>query len=257
MIDRSSGNGVGRADRAVDRLYADMRRVYGGRHAGANGYRSRRFFRREQAVVLDALAGSGDLPEGAVLDIACGSGLMLGDPPGGQALARAVVGVDFNARACLDARANGLSIVRGDAFALPFPAESFAQAINCQFFNQQTGDARAPFLAEAARCLKPGGRLVLMWRKADSLLHRSAHAALRPLDRLRGLPDFPQHLHRIDQIAAAAEAHALQVRRAGVTLPFARGRARPPVVDPDALVGRILGASNLLVLEKRAPGERP
>lgn len=249
-----------RADRHVDALYGAMRRRYGNRKAGANGYRSHGFFRREQHVVLIELAEAVRArPPGRepIVDIACGSGLMLGDPPAGTGplawAEEALVGLDFNARACRDAAANGLRTIQGDAYALPFATSGIAHAVNCQFLNQQPCPAVGPFLAECHRCLVPGGRLILLWRRADSFLHRGAHAVLSALDTVTGLPAFPQFDHRQDTVAAAAEAIGFDVLRRGVTLPIASAGAAPRIIDPRSGLARIAGASNLLVLGKPMP----
>lgn len=244
-----------RADGEVDALYRAMRDRFGGRAAGANGYVSTGFFRREQALVLDLIAAHAPAaPRPAtVLDIACGSGLMLGDPVARDRLPAGlrVVGVDYNARACRDAAVNGLAILRGDAFRLPVASETMDLAINCQFLNQQARDARAPFLAEAARVLAPGGHLILLWRRADSLLHRGAHALVSARDRLTGRPIFPQVAHPMPAIAAAAEAAGFAVVTRGTTLPVAVPGRAAPVVPASGLVGRLVGASNLLVLRRK------
>ena len=62
-----------RADRETDALYAGMRRRFGARRAEANGYRYAGYFHREQALLLSLL----DADAAVVLDVACGSGLML------------------------------------------------------------------------------------------------------------------------------------------------------------------------------------
>ncbi|MAO91244.1 MAG: hypothetical protein CMM78_09045 [Rhodospirillaceae bacterium] len=243
------------ADRDVDGLYQSMRARFGGQNPGANGYRSTGFFRREQLIVFQALSQDimtlpSDLTRAPVIDIACGSGLMLTPWPG--ASERLVFGVDYNQQACDDARQNGVAILRGDAFNLPFANDSVFQMVNCQFLNQQQESARRPFLVEIHRCLKPGGRFVLLWRHADSLLHKTAHAILSRLDHLRGLPQFPQIRHPLAQIIDQAERVGFDVKRSGVTLPFSLGtQQRPKILKSENPLSDILGASNFLLLEKR------
>ncbi|MBP5858647.1 class I SAM-dependent methyltransferase [Marivibrio halodurans] len=251
-----------RADRTVDALYQGLRGRFGGTGPGANGYVTAGFFRREQrvllALVVATAAGRDDPP--VILDIACGSGLMLGDATARARLPAGtrVLGLDFNARACRDAAANGVRIARGDAFRLPFADGALSHAVNCQFLNQQTAAARAPFLAEAHRVLAPGGHLILLWRKADSWPHRAVNALLSARDRRAGRPVFPQVDHPMAALIAEAEATGFRVARAGVTLPVApRPGGAAPVLGARSPLARPLGASNLLVLRKAAPGGAP
>ena len=172
------------ADQHTDGLYAEIRQKFGQSGAGANGYQMRSFFRREQAL-LYSLLGHADLP---VLDIACGSGLMLASLPSGRG---EVIGLDYNQLACIDAKRNGLTVLRGDAFSLPFVNGSIAQVVNCQFLNQQSNENTRQFIEEVARVLKPGGRLVLFWRYADSLFHRLCGALVWAGEWVRRAPRFP------------------------------------------------------------------
>ena len=96
-----------------------------------------------------------------VLEVSCGHG-------GGAAyLTRTFqpseyVGLDLNPegiRYCtVRHQAPGLRFVTGDALALPFPNESFDVLVNIEASHCYPDFAR--FLGEAARVLKPGGRLV-------------------------------------------------------------------------------------------------
>jgi len=113
------------------------------------------------------LAGVG--PGARVLDVATGTGdlaleLARRVHPGGE-----VVGVDFAeamlARARLKAAAPGAAGVRprfelGDALSLPFPADSF-DAAGAGFGVRNFSDLRHG-LAEMARVVRPGGRVVVL-----------------------------------------------------------------------------------------------
>lgn len=98
-------------------------------------------------------------PGDRVLDVACGTGDLI-------ELARArgarVVGVDFAPGMLAIARRRGLAagLVRGDALALPL-ADASVDAVTCAFALRNFV-ALAPFLEEAARVLRPGGRLALL-----------------------------------------------------------------------------------------------
>lgn len=230
-----------RADRDTDRLYARMRGRYGSRRAEANGYRYAAYFRREQAVLMSLLKPGA----GTVVDVACGSGLMLQGLLDGR---RRVIGVDFNADACAAAQANGLPVVRGDAFALPLATGSVEQMINCQFFNQQSAAGVAAFVTEAARVLAPEGELVLVWRNGAAVIHRWAHAALTLLDRLRGQPEFPQVTHSFADLRRLLTAAGLELRHAEVSCPPLAWRSR----DVDGWLARLIGASCIVVARRPA-----
>lgn len=230
------------ADTKTDRLYRSLRDRHGSANARANGYRFHAYFLGEQETVLAAVDG----PPGIVLDIACGSGLMV------QPLAARgwhVVGVDFNEQACRAARQNGIAIARGNALNLPLAKASVDRAVSCQFLNQQTPERARQFVLEAARVLKPGGRLIVVWRNGRSLIHRVAHWAYSGWDRWRGRPDFPQVFHGRADIRAYAEEGGLEVAQETVTLPLLRWQS--DVVN--GLPAKLFGASFFVILRK--PGD--
>ena len=110
---------------------------------------------------IDAL-GSG-LPDGPWLDLGCGSGSFLSDIPN---IGKEVVGLDVAMRWLLIARKRldeaGRTHVRlicGNAERLPFPEQTFA-AIVAGDVIEHVADQPAT-LAEAHRCLEPGGRLFM------------------------------------------------------------------------------------------------
>jgi SAM-dependent methyltransferase len=244
VIDPTSSAATPSADRNVDRLYGSLRGRFGTGSARANGYRYHGYFLREQSLVLAALGP----PRGVVLDIACGSGLML-KPLLSEA--DGVIGVDYNEHACGHAHANGLLVVRGDAFSLPLRSGSVDMAVNCQFLNQQDQAAARRFIEEVGRVLKSGSRLVLVWRNGSSLIHRVAHAVFRLFDRLSGLPTFPCIDHGLEEIRAYALAAGLSVE--------AEAAAFPPLSwwmnDPVSPSARLFGASYFMVVHK--PGKVP
>lgn len=233
-----------RGDKATDALYGGMRGRFGRSSAGANGYRSEAYFRREQAVLLSLVRD--DAP--VLLDACCGSGLMLRPLVGGN---RCVFGIDFNADACRDAAANGFPVIRGDVYALPLPDDSIDELTNCQFFNQQEPAGVESFVSEVARVLRPGGRAILVWRNDAAMVHQMAHGMLSALDRLRGRPLFPQYRHSLADVARAARAVGLAVERREVSCPPLAWRSEAI----DGLLARLIGASLILVLGKPAPAD--
>ncbi len=227
------------ADKNIDKLYGHIRHRFGQRGAGANGYQIQFFFRREQRQVLSYLRHQ----PSPIVDVACGSGLMI-EPM--LAWDVAVVGVDFNTQACLDANQNGLPVIRGDGFRLPFADQSIGQIINCQFLNQQTKTDTQRFVREIARILKPGGQLVLFWRHGQSLLHRNAAVFFQLVDRLRGAPKFPQYIHPMSELEGFAKQNGLHCRNQAVTLPM----LAVDRVATNSWLARVFGASLVMVMEK-------
>jgi SAM-dependent methyltransferase len=227
------------ADKETDARYKFLRDRHGETNPQANGYRLSSFFEREQRVLLSALNRN----LGPFLDIACGSGLMLSPL---LKEGRDVYGLDFNNDACHAAHQNGLKIIRGDAFNLPLPDRSIGQIVNCQFLNQQPAEETRKFIEESARVLKSGGQLIILWRHARSLVHRSAHAVFTFMDKFTGQPPFPQYEHSFDEIKRFAKGAGLQVEQEAVTLPF----LKPDYIQSDSFVAHLIGASQYIVLKK-------
>ncbi len=191
-----------RANTDADAIYDGLRADYGESSAKASGYLSEYSFLRERELILDVI---GDEP-GTVLDIACGGGLVT------LPLARAgrrVVGVDFNAAACKQARRNGIGAVRGDAFALPLANRTAGVVVNVEFAQQYDLPAVEGMLREAARVLRPAGRLVVVWANRTALVHRIASAALRLLNPSRGRVSLTLISHAPSEMRAAGERAAL------------------------------------------------
>jgi SAM-dependent methyltransferase len=119
------------------------------------------FFQRRLA--LQSLALLDPRPGERILDVACGWGWTTARIA--RAGARAI-GVDLLARQLGEARRlyggeARVDFVRGDAAALPVRAAAF-DGIHCLEAGFQFGaDGRLDFLRDAARALRPGGRLVL------------------------------------------------------------------------------------------------
>ena len=227
------------ADSEVDARYAFLRTRHGSENPQANGYRLGGFFLREQRVLLSFL----DHEEVPVFDVACGSGLML-SPLLQQG--RQVYGLDFNHDGCCDAAHNGLRVVRGDAFNMPMADDSVGQIVNCQFLNQQSARQTQKFITEGARVLKTGGKMLILWRHADSLVHILSHTVFTFLDRFTGQPPFPQYRHPMEEIEEYATRSGLVVDYKAVTLPF----LKPDLIPYGRFLHRLIGASLFIVLKK-------
>jgi ubiquinone/menaquinone biosynthesis C-methylase UbiE len=230
------------ADIKTDALYKSVRTTYGQKRAKANGYRAQFFFRLEQRTVLEHLHKN----QAPIVDIACGSGLMLEPLMAHGKGAINIYGLDYNNDACIAAQSNQLTTIRGDAFKLPFPADTIGQFVNCQFLNQQTPENARLFVGQLAKALQPGGRAIILWRHGNSLLHRVAHSIFLLLDRLKKAPKFPQYIHSMEQVKLYAQEAGLGVLKESITLPVSYPRSVPS----RHWFGDVLGASFMLVLSK-------
>jgi SAM-dependent methyltransferase len=145
-------------------------------------------------------------PGSAVLDVACGPGLVA------LALAESaghVTGIDLTPAMLEKARElqrqrgrSNLSWQLGRADALPYPDASFDAVVTRYSFHHFTGPAAA--LAEMVRVCRPGGRAVV----ADVYTTTPEQAA--EYDRLERLRD-PSHVHalRLDELRALARGAGL------------------------------------------------
>ena len=103
--------------------------------------------RRRYSMILKLLQ-----PDGKCLDIGCGSGrLVLGFSN--------VTGLDNNPSITRYLRHEPRHVVDGDAAALPFDDGAFDQVYACEVFEHLPADT--PAWDEAARVLKPGGRMLV------------------------------------------------------------------------------------------------
>ncbi|MFD8307077.1 class I SAM-dependent methyltransferase [Streptomyces sp. NPDC059690] len=108
-------------------------------------------------AVTETLAALGGGPPGTALDIGCGTG-KLGVTL--AALGHAVTGVEPDARMAAVASANGLAVEVG-AFETWEPGDRRFDLVSCgQAWHWLHGGERS---AKAARCLRPGGRILLAW----------------------------------------------------------------------------------------------
>ena len=226
-----------RADEGYDRLQAE----FGAGDPRAAGYLSAYSFFRERALVLEALGAV----QGTVVDLGCGGGL--GTLPLVRA-GRRVIGIDFNAAACRQANRVGIEAVRGDAFSLPLADNVAETVVNVEFAQQYDSAAVECLLREAARVLRPAGRLVIVWPNRRALVHRFVSTALRILNRLRGRAWFPTALTHHQPLAmqtAGARAGLATERMFAIFPPLGLRfcRTNGPLV-------KLIGSSFIAVLRK-------
>ncbi|EDY46231.2 LOW QUALITY PROTEIN: methyltransferase domain-containing protein, partial [Streptomyces sp. SPB074] len=150
-------------------------------------------------AAAEALAGLLPRRTRTVVDLACGTGIV------GGCLREAgftVRGVDLSAGMLQKAAGRLDGVVRADARALPFASGS-ADAITAVWLLNLVEDA-APFVAEAARVLRPGGLFVTTVDKS------AAHAAGEDTDALLA-PYRPVELpDGAGRVTALAAAHDLR-----------------------------------------------
>lgn len=230
---------VTRANSDSDTLYDGLRAGFGAGSPKSSGYRSGYAFRRERALVLEAVGDA----SGRIVDLACGAGLVSMPLVNSG---RPVVGIDYNAAACREARRNGLAALRGDVFGLPLAAGSADLMLNVEFAQQYEPEAIQDLLREASRVLRRGGRLVIVWRNGRSLAHRVAHGLFSGVDRLQGRPSLALVDHAPAEMRAAAGNAGLALDRLYAIFPPLGLRLR----RADGLLAGLVGSSFVATFRK-------
>ena len=139
------------------------------------------WYRAAHANMLDALSRSSPPPGSPLLDAGCGTGGLL------RLLAAALperqhVGIDIFERAAVKARdKSGCAVVVASADRLPFRDESLGTIFSVDVICHRNVDP-AKALAEARRCLLPGGSLIInvpAYQWMASFHDREVHNARR------------------------------------------------------------------------------
>jgi ubiquinone/menaquinone biosynthesis C-methylase UbiE len=243
----------------LDAFFGDFYlRVYSGRQAGDEA--------REQALAAARLSGCP--PEGELLDVACGFGRHA-VPLAAEGFR--VTGVDRSATLLEEARrrADGdgrPALVAADYRELPFADASFDAAINLYTSIGFLGDEEdTKVLAEIARVLRPGGRLVVETMHRDLMIRIFQERGWRLLgagrllleqrafDPLTGVVQETQTLIESDG-ARESQTFATRVYTATELMTMLRAAGFEKTTAYGDLDGAPFDAGTRLVLVARTPG---
>ena len=101
-------------------------------------------------------------------------------------------------------------------------------------------------LDEVFRILKPGGRLIMVWRNDRALIHKLAVFIYRYIDKITGRPEFPYYDNYIDELVVYCKQIGFSVISKYLTFPLLRWNFH----NLDSIGAKTLGASCFLVVEK-------
>ena len=156
--------------------------------------------RKHSAVIRAHLS----LKDARVLDIGCGGGALLGFLAREGARA---IGLEISERALARATAkppgSGVALLCARGEALPFAAGSLDVVLFFNSLHHVPIDLQGAALAEAARVLKPGGRLFVV----EPLAEGPSHALMRPVE-----DETEVRARAYEAIQAAAVGPALEAR---------------------------------------------
>lgn len=144
-----------------------------------------------------------------VLDVGCGTGAVL-ELLNGEYPNKRLVGLDLTPGMIDVARAKQLDNVRfvvGDAEALPFGSQSFDAVLCSNSFHHYPHPEK--FFSEAARVLRPGGRLILRDYTSNDFVVWLMNNIELPLARLMGHGDV--RISKVSELRALAEGGGLTV----------------------------------------------
>jgi SAM-dependent methyltransferase len=201
----------------------------------------------EEPVVRGLLE---QLPAGPVLDAACGTGRHAAFLAAGR---RDVIGVDANEAMLARAREKlpGADFRRGELTALPLADGEAAGAV-CALALSHLPEI-GPAIAELARVLRPGGRLVVSNPHPFATAILGWRAVFVDAEGRRSM--IPEHPHRHGDYVAAFRDAGLAVRRCiepALSREQARARARKHRID--AFEEALTGVPAVIVWEAERPG---
>ncbi len=130
---------------------------------------------------------------GRMLDVGCGNGRFLNSM---RAFGWTVEGVEFSAAGVRSARLSGLTVHHGDLASAGF-ADACFDLVTARHVIEHIPEPQ-PFMAELARILRPGGRLVIETPRSDALGRRWFDTRWYANDVPRHLVLFtPENLERL------------------------------------------------------------
>ncbi|MBM0275644.1 methyltransferase domain-containing protein [Micromonospora tarensis] len=158
-----------------------------------------------------ALVPPATRPGALLVDLGCGAGLLA---PHLSGKGYRHVGVDLTRSALLQAAEHGVSVVQGDATAVPLP-DGCADVVSAGELLEHV-PAWPRVVAEACRLLRPGGLLVL------DTLNDTALARLVAVRIAERLPTVPRGIHDpllfvdADALVAECARHGVDLRLRGI-----------------------------------------
>jgi malonyl-CoA O-methyltransferase len=184
----------------------DKGRVRAAFSRGAAAYDQRAEVQAAVRARVLALAAAAAPGARRLLDVGCGTGRLLADALAARP-GLAAAGLDLAPGMCAAARAAApaAGVAAGDAEALPFRAGAFDLVVSTSTF--QWLPRLEPALAECARVLRPGGRLVVALFAERTL--QELRAAWRAAAG-QGAPDRTHRFFTPGEVAAALAAAGLR-----------------------------------------------
>lgn len=158
------------------------------------------------------LIPSTSAPRADLLDIGCGGGLLA---PYVANKGYRHIGIDINASALQQSGEHGVTVIRGDATALPFPDETFDVVCAGEIL-EHVSDMKA-VIAESSRVLKAGGLMVID-TIADTRIARFLAVTIAeriPGGAPHGLHDSALFVNRADLVREYAH-HGVQIKLRGL-----------------------------------------
>ncbi len=150
-----------------------------------------------------------------ILDVCCGNGLFFLHRQEQVSVKRRLVGIDKSRELLQEAKkifhdnsVEGVSLIRGNAFQLPFKPETFDRVVCVNtLLNLASLDMIEALLLELTRVCRPGGRLLVEIRNQSNPYIRLKYWLHSRRQK------FPVRAYKIEDIAAIIERHEFHCTR--------------------------------------------